>query len=628
MKAGGFQYTGVGDTARCDICGLEVSRWIREMDPFYVHLERNPNCSFVRSVQSKDQLTLDQEEKPAKRQKSQLNTERCNRQNKVVELDILKQARQRTFSHWPHDTALTKEQMISAGFFQCNVGDRVICLYCNLICQQWEGSMDEPVEVHKKLSPMCPYVRSMLTQTESSSVLIVNEISKDTNGNQTAALSNTNHLRFEQLVYTSPSHISYSSIPSRRATFETWTDQSSPSVDDLVTAGFFYTGVKNIVRCFYCNGSLQNWGKNDNPLIEHIRWFPHCAYAKQLSGDELYNKVQKAKRIRQEHEKTKILTNLTNDNSSVSNHQQLQTIDEKLLARLVAARLDLPISQRLLDQNFKLSIIKRCWEDQLQLKHDDFVSDCDLFIACVILQKQIEHINGNKDKIIVPSIKMRLIRDREQSDNLVEKQLVSPSLSTTLTNDSIIKANDTSVRASSVAEPMNIDIVHELPKAEEPISEIKPSVNNPCVMCWQEEKRLACIPCGHLAACVNSNRISTDEDKKALFLWSVGDTTYNLLESLISSRSLTGEDTKFIDLNKLLDAHYDATKNSMTSTYDFYSCYQKSGQTFAQWKAELCDKLRHCGFTTSALKVKPQDHALRDMYVIGIKSQKIRQALL
>ncbi|CAF5134315.1 unnamed protein product, partial [Rotaria sp. Silwood1] len=70
-----------------------------------------------------------------------------------------------------------------------------------------------------------------------------------------------------------------------------------------------------------------------------------------------------------------------------------------------------------------------------------------------------------------------------------------------------------------------------------------------------------------------ANRISTDEDKKALFLWSVGDTTYNLLESLISPRSLTDENTNFIDLIKLLDAHYDATKNIMTSTYDFYSCY-------------------------------------------------------
>jgi hypothetical protein len=39
-----------------------------------------------------------------------------------------------------------------------------------------------------------------------------------------------------------------------------------------------------------------------------------------------------------------------------------------MLSRFVAARLDLSISQNLLDQNFKLSVIKRCWEDQLQLK--------------------------------------------------------------------------------------------------------------------------------------------------------------------------------------------------------------------------------------------------------------------
>jgi hypothetical protein len=42
--------------------------------------------------------------------------------------------------------------------------------------------------------------------------------------------------------------------------------------------------------------------------------------------------------------------------------------DESTLSRLVAVRLDLPISQSLLNQNFKLSIIKRCWEDQLRLK--------------------------------------------------------------------------------------------------------------------------------------------------------------------------------------------------------------------------------------------------------------------
>ncbi|CAF2725288.1 unnamed protein product [Rotaria sp. Silwood2] len=421
MKAAGFQYTGVGDTVQCDICGLKVSEWIPEMDPFSIHLERNANCSFVRSVQSKNKWISNDEENPAKRQ------------NKVVELETLKQVRRRTFSHWPQETALMKEQMISAGFFQCNVGDRVICLYCNIICQQWEGNMDDPIEVHKTLSPICPYVRSMLTQTEPSSISIVNEISTDTSDSQTAVLNDLNRFRFEQLVYTSPSHIDYTSIPSRQATFETWSNQLSPSIDDLVKAGFFYTGVRNIVRCFYCNGSLQNWSENDNPLIEHIRWFPHCAYAKQLSGNELYNKVQKA-------------------------------------------------------------------------KNDDFVSDCDLLIACVILQKQIEHIDGNKDNIIVPSIKMKLIRDREQSDTLVRKQFVSPPLSPTSTNDSSNKANDTSAQASSVIEPMNTDTTNELSKVEEPTSETKLSANNPCVLCCKEEKRLACIPCGHLVACVSCSQ--------------------------------------------------------------------------------------------------------------------------
>src|SRR5690348_369148 len=91
-----------------------------------------------------------------------------------------------------------------------------------------------------------------------------------------------------------------------------------------------------------------------------------------------------------------------------------------------------------------------------------------------------------------------------------------------------------------------------------------------------------------------ANHIESDDDKKSLFLWSIGDSTYSLLESLISPQSLTSDDTKFPDLIKLLDVHYDSTKNIMTSTYDFYSCYQKAGQTFAEWKAELREKMRHC----------------------------------
>ena len=53
---------------------------------------------------------------------------------------------------------------------------------------------------------------------------------------------------------------------------------------------------------------------------------------------------------------------------TITGRGQLNIPDESTLSRLVAARLDLPISQRMLDKNFKLSVIKRCWEDQLRLK--------------------------------------------------------------------------------------------------------------------------------------------------------------------------------------------------------------------------------------------------------------------
>ncbi len=58
---------------------------------------------------------------------------------------------------------------------------------------------------------------------------------------------------------------------------------------------------------------------------------------------------------------------MSNTNLS-TNSGQLLIPDESTLSRLVAARLDLPMAQRLLDQNFRLSIIKRCREDQLRFK--------------------------------------------------------------------------------------------------------------------------------------------------------------------------------------------------------------------------------------------------------------------
>ena len=113
------------------------------------------------------------------------------------------------------------------------------------------------------------------------------------------------------------------------------------------------------------------------------------------------------------------------------------------------------------------------------------MTDSDLLISCIILKKQIDCIQGNKDNIVIPSERMRAIRDEEQSESV-------PPVSTT-NNTSIERTEDQTDHPTT-----STTIVNE----QSNISENKPSPSNPCIICFQDEKRLACIPCGHLAACV------------------------------------------------------------------------------------------------------------------------------
>ncbi|CAF4041432.1 unnamed protein product [Rotaria magnacalcarata] len=529
MSACGFQYTGNGNTACCKDCGLEVSNLTLDMNPFTIHSQRRSDCPFVCSMKAslsanisasssppkttiRNPTTTSELENPSKRQKIELMDSESI-YTTLLETDLIQQVRRRSFSHWSHRTIPSSAQMIEAGFFNCNVGDRVICIYCNLISQQWTPHTDDPCDVHKTLAPNCIYVKAKLIRPAASSIIIVNEnATVNTSDIRSGTASNLGPLRSNDIVFTASCNPAYSEIPKRHASYATWPVEDLPPVDDLVRAGFFYTGTKTIVTCFYCNGSLQNWGPNDNPMIEHARWFPHCAYARQLCGDELYRKIQESKRAQQERARATESKDRTGPNDVPStntpslpptaNSRQLLIPDESTLSRLVAARLDLPISQRLLDQNFKLSIIKRCWEDQLRLKHDDFLSECDLYMACLILQKQIENIDGKKENIVIPSIKMKQIREqiearlREQTAPTADAEMTTSSQS--LTNESV--SSQSSVESTSKLAANNNENGVKITKQTTSADDRNQSTpSNPCVLCLTEEKRLACIPCGHMA---------------------------------------------------------------------------------------------------------------------------------
>ncbi|CAF1628507.1 unnamed protein product [Rotaria magnacalcarata] len=79
--------------------------------------------------------TTNEQENPSKCQKVP-TIEAKSFSGTLVEVDSLQQVRWRIFLHWSHRISPSSTQMIEAGYFNCNVDDRLICIYCNPICQQ------------------------------------------------------------------------------------------------------------------------------------------------------------------------------------------------------------------------------------------------------------------------------------------------------------------------------------------------------------------------------------------------------------------------------------------------------------------------------------------------------------
>lgn len=86
-------------------------------------------------------------------------------------------------------------------------------------------------------------------------------------------------------------HPAYAQLQTRLDSFKDWPATLSQQPADLAKAGFYYFGIKDMVKCFFCNGGLKNWDHNDDPYQDHVRWFPGCQFIRQLMGHEYIETV-------------------------------------------------------------------------------------------------------------------------------------------------------------------------------------------------------------------------------------------------------------------------------------------------------------------------------------------------
>jgi ssDNA-binding Zn-finger/Zn-ribbon topoisomerase 1 len=66
------------------------------------------------------------------------------------------------------------------------------------------------------------------------------------------------------------------------------------STDDYIQAIYFNSDAKINVTCPSCNGAFRNLDSNENPMTDHARRFPHCAYVRQLQGIVIYRQIHES----------------------------------------------------------------------------------------------------------------------------------------------------------------------------------------------------------------------------------------------------------------------------------------------------------------------------------------------
>ncbi|MDP0562782.1 MAG: RING-HC finger protein [Candidatus Endonucleobacter sp. (ex Gigantidas childressi)] len=91
------------------------------------------------------------------------------------------------------------------------------------------------------------------------------------------------------------SYPNYRTAQSRRATYHNWQYEDKQKAEDLVKAGFFYTGQEDSVRCFCCEVGLMEWRREDDIWMQHARHgSSSCWYLLGVKG-EAYIRNEKEK---------------------------------------------------------------------------------------------------------------------------------------------------------------------------------------------------------------------------------------------------------------------------------------------------------------------------------------------
>ncbi|XP_043920362.1 baculoviral IAP repeat-containing protein 1e-like [Protopterus annectens] len=155
------------------------------------------------------------------------------------------------------------EEMAEAGFYSTGLDNSYQCFCCGVILNTTSLSVP-PFAKHKEAQPDCHFV-----QGKDAGNIFKYDVRVQLP--EIIVSENLNKYKHEEV---------------RVESFQKWPLYAKTDPILLAAAGFFFTGNKDKVQCFSCNGSLANWEVDDDPWKEHAKWFPECEYLQSKKSEQ------------------------------------------------------------------------------------------------------------------------------------------------------------------------------------------------------------------------------------------------------------------------------------------------------------------------------------------------------
>ncbi|XP_021365088.1 uncharacterized protein LOC110457934 isoform X2 [Mizuhopecten yessoensis] len=184
--------------------------------------------------------------------------------------------RMRTFHGWRLNGNWAADQMAQAGFFRTDMtfthisgtGNQAECFHCGFCVKEWD---EDPLVTHVRWAPRCSFLRDTFPLDVIYGILF-------NRGRRNAGYP---RMTLEEIAHVidsrhDPCTPSMKGIEQRMRTFREWSLNGKWAAEQMVKAGFFYTGTGNQAECFHCGFCGYEW--DEAPLMTHVRWAPRCRF--------------------------------------------------------------------------------------------------------------------------------------------------------------------------------------------------------------------------------------------------------------------------------------------------------------------------------------------------------------